>query len=323
MGRAISRRARAALVVLVAALAVVLVPGVAKADVPEWAKGNTFLKQSFADDFLDDEEHGQVYMSRLYNPYTGEHFYTANKGEKDSLVEVGWRYEGMGWIAPTSGTPVYRLYNKYVPGGDHHYTTSEEERDACIAAGWSDEGIGWYSADEKTGQPLLRQYNPYADTGTHNYTTSQEENDHLVSVGWEGEGVGWYGVKPTAPADLEFFDRYASVAYYQSYDVMLDYCLFGGYSLSESVAGLPLALEGNSDFIDFWNESAEYYAFAISDMYTYDKDFDVDWDNMDDAEAMAFIQSKGGPTDAQLTVYLQQAGFSYDQSVEGVARTHE
>ena len=123
-----------------------------------------------------------VTMWRLYNRWTGEHFYTASAEERDGLVAVGWTDEGLGWVAPTSGDPVYRLYNPYVTGGDHHYTPSAEERDSLVAAGWRYEGVGWYSAPASTGVPLYRQYNPYAATGTHNYTTSEDERDHLVSV---------------------------------------------------------------------------------------------------------------------------------------------
>ena len=131
-------------------------------------------------------------MYRLYNPYSGEHFYTASATERDHLDGIGWNYEGVGWVAPEkSGTPVYRLYNRYA--GDHHYTTSASERDALVRAGWTDEGVGWYS-DDAEGVALLRQYNPYARTGTRNYTASEKERDHLVGLGWHDEGVGWYGV---------------------------------------------------------------------------------------------------------------------------------
>ena len=133
-------------------------------------------------------------MHRLYNPNTGEHFYTSNTDERDHLKEVGWTYEGIGWTAPSdSYTPVYRLYNANAPGGDHHYTTSADERDACVKAGWTDEGIGWYSDDDESVS-LYRQYNPNAQAGSHNYTVSQKENDDLVNLGWTAEGVGWYGL---------------------------------------------------------------------------------------------------------------------------------
>ena len=132
-------------------------------------------------------------MYRLYNPNSGEHFYTASAGERDHLVKVGWRYEGIGWYAPEwSHNPVYRLYN--ANAGDHHYTMSAAERDMLIKVGWRYEGIGWYSDDAK-GVALYRQYNPNARAGSHNYTTNKAENDMLVRVGWKAEGIGWYGVK--------------------------------------------------------------------------------------------------------------------------------
>ena len=136
-----------------------------------------------------------IAMYRLYNPYTGEHFYTANDSEKARLLGLGWNDEGIGWSAPvSSSTPVYRLYNPFVRGGDHHYTKSCTERDFLVAAGWKYEGIGWYS-DDSEGVPVYRQYNPYALSGSHNYTTSKEENDWLVAGGWRAEGLAWYGVK--------------------------------------------------------------------------------------------------------------------------------
>ena len=131
-------------------------------------------------------------MHRLYNPNSGEHFYTASEVERDHLVGVGWNYEGAGWTAPTqSNTPVYRLYN--ANAGDHHYTTSVVERDHLVSVGWNDEGIGWYS-DDSQRVPLFRQYNPNAIAGSHNYTTSKEETDMLIGIGWHDEGIGWYGV---------------------------------------------------------------------------------------------------------------------------------
>ncbi|WP_248922514.1 InlB B-repeat-containing protein [Olsenella intestinalis] len=129
-------------------------------------------------------------MFRLYNPYSGEHFYTASPGEREFLSRVGWNYEGVGWWAPIEGgEPVYRLYNPYA--GDHHYTPSPGERDALVAAGWNYEGVGWNSGGSV---PVLRQYNPYATVGTHNFTTSEAENDALVRAGWHFEGVGWMAV---------------------------------------------------------------------------------------------------------------------------------
>lgn len=136
-------------------------------------------------------------MFRMYNPNSGEHFYTASAYERDHLKSVGWNYEGIGWVAPLrSNTPVYRLYNPNA--GDHHYTVSAYERDELVKAGWNDEGIGWYS-DDSMRTAVLRQYNPNAKTGAHNFTVSRSENDMLVGVGWHEEGIGWYAVSIADP----------------------------------------------------------------------------------------------------------------------------
>ena len=158
--------------------------------IPDVAAGETVAVEAEAESTGEET----VTMYRLYNQWTGEHFYTASAEERDGLVAVGWTDEGLGWVAPTSGDPVYRLYNPYVTGGDHHYTLSWDEVETLREAGWEYEGVGWYSAPASTGVPLYRQYNPFATTGTHNYTTSRAENDHLVSLGWREEGVGWYGI---------------------------------------------------------------------------------------------------------------------------------
>ncbi|MGM0340177.1 MucBP domain-containing protein [Enterococcus sp. AZ007] len=139
-------------------------------------------------------------MYRLYNPNSGEHFYTANKGERDNVKRAGWKDEGIGWYAPTSGDPVYRLYNPNA--GDHHYTPHKNERDHLLKVGWKNEGIGWYSDKSKT-IPLYRAYNPNAKAGSHNYTVNKSEQNNLIRVGWKNEGIAWYGAKKdsgTTPA---------------------------------------------------------------------------------------------------------------------------
>lgn len=133
---------------------------------------------------------GSVKMYRLYNPNSGEHFYTADDNEAIHLRTLGWNFEGVGWYAPKEGTPVYRLYNKNA--GDHFYTASRGERNSLIRAGWTNEGIGWHSGGNI---PLYRQYNPNAKAGSHNYTTSKNENDVLTRKGWKAEGIAWHGTK--------------------------------------------------------------------------------------------------------------------------------
>jgi hypothetical protein len=136
---------------------------------------------------------GSVTIYRLYNPNSGEHFYTYDTNERKNLISLGWTSEGIGWYAPSEGTAVYRLYN--ANGGEHHYTLSETEKDYLVQLGWSYEGICWYSADETDGTPVYRQYNPNAFANNHNYTVSTAEKANLISVGWNDEGIGWYSVE--------------------------------------------------------------------------------------------------------------------------------
>ena len=131
-------------------------------------------------------------MYRLYNPNSGEHFYTGSKEERNILTDAGWIYEGVAWNAPTkSGAPVYRLYNPN--NGDHHYTMSEAERDMLVSVGWIYEGVAWNSASA-SNLPLYRLFNPNADCGSHHYTGSEEERNMLMELGWIYEGIGWYGM---------------------------------------------------------------------------------------------------------------------------------
>ena len=131
-------------------------------------------------------------MYRLYNPNSGEHFYTGSTEERDILINAGWQYEGVAWNAPVyEGYPVYRVYNPN--SGDHHYTMSKEEVDMLVGLGWQYENVAWNSATPDN-LPLYRLYNPNADCGSHHYTGSTEERDFLVSVGWIFEGIGWFGM---------------------------------------------------------------------------------------------------------------------------------
>ena len=135
-------------------------------------------------------------MYRMYNPNSGEHFYTKAAQERDNLVKAGWRYESIGWTAPGKGEVVYRLYNPNA--GDHHYTLNGAERDMLIQKGWRYEGTGW-QAGGKTA--VYRLYNPNARSGAHHFTTSKEEYEWLARLGWRKEGVAWYGANSSVPAN--------------------------------------------------------------------------------------------------------------------------
>jgi len=131
-----------------------------------------------------------VHMFRMYDPNSGEHFYTGSEEERDNLISAGWNYEGVGFTFPlTTGDPVHRLYDPVY--GEHLYTMDEAEMNALLEAGWNYEGIAFNSAFEDE-VPQYRLHNPNANRGAYHFTSSIEERDFLISVGWEYQGIGWY-----------------------------------------------------------------------------------------------------------------------------------
>lgn len=163
------------------------------------AKVLTLIGACFIGGMLVSTVHADdgVGMYRLYNPNSGEHFYTSSKAERNQLANIGWQYEGGAWLAPTTGNPVYRLYNPNA--GDHHYTTNPAEKDMLVKVGWRYESIGWYSGGSL---PVYRVYNPNAKkAGAHHYTLNKGEANQLVKVGWHDENIGWYALGNFAPTD--------------------------------------------------------------------------------------------------------------------------
>lgn len=123
---------------------------------------------------------GSIY--RLYNAANGDHLYTQSLEEANSLLQIGWIDEGVGWIAPKDGDPVYRLYNQN--RGLHLYTSSRAEADSLLQAGWTDEGAAFRSGGI---HPVYRMYNP--NSGCHLLTPSRKEHNTLAQTGWYCEGT--------------------------------------------------------------------------------------------------------------------------------------
>lgn len=134
-------------------------------------------------------------LFRVYNPNSGEHFYTKDTNERNHLIKVGWHDEGVAWDTPSSGITVYRVYNPNA--GDHHYTMDKNEYDHLAKVGWRKEGEAFKSVDRNSkekpiGIPVYRAYNPNAKSGAHNFTINQYEQKHLIKVGWRDEKIAFY-----------------------------------------------------------------------------------------------------------------------------------
>ena len=93
-----------------------------------------------------DKETESVPIYRRYNPGNGEHFYTTNKSEADTLVTVyGWNAEGiLCYSMKKGGIPVYRLMNPN--NQQENYTLYPAEAVMNIRAGWFNMPYTFYAA---------------------------------------------------------------------------------------------------------------------------------------------------------------------------------
>lgn len=107
------------------------------------------------------------------------YFYTTTLGELETVLSLGYPYQGVLTTAnaSNSGVPVYRL--QY--GSSHFYTTSLSERDYAIHNyGMTYEGIKFYLDNSSALIYRLLSVN----SGQHLYTSSLSELMSLVNKGW-------------------------------------------------------------------------------------------------------------------------------------------
>ena len=162
------------------------------------------LPVAFADD--------PISMYRLYNPNSGEHFYTASSAERDWLSSVGWSYEGVGWYSDDErGVPLYRQFNPNVDpaaptnnSGSHNYTKSKDENDWLVSLGWNEEGIGWYGVGDAGGNGG----NGGSNSGGNGSSASEPSEQKT----WVPEQGHWEPVYTTI-VDQEAYTTYTHVYY--------------------------------------------------------------------------------------------------------------
>ena len=145
-------------------------------------------------------------VNRFFDPVTGNHFYTGNTDEVNSLIHnlsSTYQYEGIGFGSPLPmlsdffTVPVYRFFNPLL--ADHFYTSSDEEKNSTIAnlVDYISEGVGFlaYRQGSGYGAEVYRFFNRV--TGDHFYTVSTAEKDFIMANSPESiyEGVAFNAVK--------------------------------------------------------------------------------------------------------------------------------
>jgi uncharacterized protein YvpB len=131
----------------------------------------------------------RISIYRVYNPNSGEHLHTMNINERNYLVKLGWRNEGISMYVDGTGNQLFRLYNPN--SGEHFYTLNASERENLKKHGWRYEGVAWRTPTK--GQAMYRVFNPNArGAGSHHYTMLLSERNNLIKLGWRNEGIAWY-----------------------------------------------------------------------------------------------------------------------------------
>ena len=150
-----------------------------------------------------------VKLFQFYNPKVGDHFYTIDVTERNSLIASykagrgNYQYMGESGTVETTAaadnTPVYRFYNN--TSKDHFYTTDLKERNKIIAAynagtmKYLYEGIAWYTK-KTSSRPMYRFFS--AKWHDHYYTTDITERDQIITkykagkITYAYEGIAWY-----------------------------------------------------------------------------------------------------------------------------------
>ena len=120
---------------------------------------------------------------RLYNPNSGQHLFTADHSEAESLANSGWSFEGVPFRSG-SGEPVWRLYNKF--SGAHMLTADGTEGMDMAVAGWQVESEAFAQGSSRD---CYRLYNK--NNGDHVFTVDETERESLRKAGWSDEGAAF------------------------------------------------------------------------------------------------------------------------------------
>lgn len=138
-------------------------------------------------------------VTLFINTTNNDFIYTANADEYTALAaNPVYSCSGPVWVAPKTGTPVYRLYNPAV--GIHHFTSDQNEVHVlCTQYGWYSDFNGEPAFYSGGPDAIFRYYDP--TNGGHRYTMEF----HWINL-WGQilvyEGTPMYGYYFTMDRDL-------------------------------------------------------------------------------------------------------------------------
>ena len=143
--------------------------------------GNKLATQSnYARSACNFSAYGPTLIERLYQPDSGDYFYTTSSSEACGSVHLGYIWDGVVMQSATgsNAVPVYRLMNL----GRHYFTIDSTVRAGDIADGFHDEGVAFYA------------YSSVQTNSLPVYSLTDGPTTVLTSAGAEGQSfVGQYG----------------------------------------------------------------------------------------------------------------------------------
>lgn len=122
---------------------------------------------------------------RLYSSELGQHFFTANRSERNAMIADGWRDEGVKFSYCYGGEQTIVRLKK----GDHQrrmVIEKSREHSELLAEGFEQESVN-FAVSKLANVPVYARYNE--NTGNMLYTTSSTEG---LSHGFTDEGVAFY-----------------------------------------------------------------------------------------------------------------------------------
>lgn len=181
---------------------------------------------------------------RLYNPNSGDHFYTSDTNEVKSAKNYGYVEESWASQIYSEQRPdtiaLHRMYNQKT--GDHFYTSDINEVTTAKKLGYLDEGnAGYIYNSQKEGTvPLYRLFNSAA--GDHFYT--EDANlENAMRYGYKYEGIAGY--LPSIGED-KFQGHLSSYAYPENNHHSKDeYNSYGTAGIYGMATDLTLDFSGN------------------------------------------------------------------------------
>ena len=218
---------------------------------------------------------------RLYNPNVvasdgtplGDHHYTSNEIEVESLVAAGWKEDGLAFyssiVTSSDRVPIYGLYNPnaYAMGmsGAHHLSFNKNEVDRLLALGWQEGDPKFYGyavpLKEDNYDVLAdgRYVTAYTDvvkfpkgTGTvdifqynHGGVISDDLSMLTINTAWNSYDETTYAETPAYPRKeyhLPFSDNCWVDLRTEYFDLSGTLSQTVGVSLSPTLNGTPLRI---------------------------------------------------------------------------------